>query len=154
MQLDAWHEWTHPSWWSKDFAFEAEAADAGTGRVITRWPATPQPAAEIRDGVGAVTVREMGVGERASFTFEPREATRFEPWARIETTGPATLLVRVGEDERVLVVPHAQALRWTQLGAAFAIARGRSVLEVEVIAGSIAVDATRLVVEGGPTRCE
>lgn len=50
-QLDGWHDWTHPSRWSHDFAFEAEVHDGNTSaqgvsglQAYEPWTEVPNPA--------------------------------------------------------------------------------------------------------------
>lgn len=72
-QLDAWHEATHPSWWTKDFNIEAELFDNQNSNAVikTSVPAGTS-AGDFRNAtsyVGFKTVSDL------QYNFQPRGTT-------------------------------------------------------------------------------
>jgi len=149
VQLDAWHEWTHPSWWSEDFAFEAEVDDgvSGAAPIATEW-------AEVEGGVreAVVTARQLAPGARVRFAFDAQRAGEVRVWARLAADAPAEVAVEIAGARRAAPVP-AGAWRWYEVGSA-TLAVGPGAVEVEASRGQLRFDALRVVRSDGPTRCD
>ena len=72
-QLDAWHEGTHPSYWSKDFRFDAEIYDNIKGNLAIK---TEKPANTTKNNFTQFTSYLSGSGS-VDYTFEPRQTGKY-----------------------------------------------------------------------------
>ena len=86
-QLDSWHESSHPSWWSKDFHFEAEGhhvepsaqpmmpsaanSSVGLASVLT---VRRHDARDPYDFVGSATFVSLQGNSISEYYFQPRDA--------------------------------------------------------------------------------
>ena len=77
-QLDGWHEWKHPMWWSKDFLIEGELFDATVGT----------PELKTHDIVGNdltqafTSVSSPGSAIQIEYDFKPRETGDYHIFVR------------------------------------------------------------------------
>lgn len=110
IQLDAWHEETHPNWWSNDLMFDAEVFDAANDMEIHS-EAPGAASDDFRGLTGYVRV----AASRAAETFEgslasaptievdlePRADTTYQVWARVRTSSATPASVYVWADSDV-----------------------------------------------------
>jgi len=166
--LDAWHEATHPAYWSRDFAFEAEVDDGrvegGGVSLVTRTERAP--GASAWDFAGATsylaasteTFAELppGAAPRASFAFTPRTDTAYGVWVRARTRGRAGT-VRISVDAGApteLGCIREGTWTWVRLacpaGAAAdlgTLSAGPHTLHVEPSSTDVEIDAVRLTAD-------
>lgn len=166
VQLDAWHEATHPAHWSADFAFEAELDDARTSAGATSLVTRTERASGAPDwdfgaattylAASAASFAELppGAAPRASYAFSPRSDTTYAVWVRARTRGRAGT-VRVSIDDgpsQSLGCVRDAAWSWVRLACPSAdpaslgeVAAGPHSLHVEPSSTDVEIDAIRLV---------
>jgi len=166
VQLDTWHESTHPAYWSTDFAFEAEVDDgrtsAGGTSLVTRTervmgaPEWDFGAATTYLAASASSFAELppGAAPRASYTFSPRSDTTYAVWVRARTRARAGT-VRVAVDDgpsQSLGCVRDAAWTWVRLACPSAdaaslgeVTAGQHTLHVEPSSTDVEIDAIRLV---------
>lgn len=86
-QLDEWHEYKHPEWWSKDFKFDAEVYDnaVSTSAIGTE----DASGAVITNGdYSSFTSFVSGTANTFEFKFIPRQQTTYKLYirARLKTS--------------------------------------------------------------------
>jgi len=166
VQLDAWHESTHPAYWSTDFAIEAEVDDgrtsaAGTS-LVTR---TERAMGSSEWDFGAATTylaasapgfAELppGMAPRASYVFSPRSDTTYAVWVRARTrarAGTVRVSLDDGPSESLGCVREA-AWTWVRLACPAGdvaslgvVSAGPHTLHVEPSSTDVEIDAIRLV---------
>ncbi|MBK8172019.1 MAG: hypothetical protein IPK60_16970 [Sandaracinaceae bacterium] len=132
IQLDAWQEFTHPNWWSRDFTLDAEVFDAVHDMQI----ASEAPGASTDDYRG-LTGYVSVIASRASEVFdgalagaphieldiEARASATYQVWVRLRTTTSeaASAYVWVGDavgDARQVGCTSNSAWTWVRLDCA------------------------------------
>jgi hypothetical protein len=139
-QLDRWHENAHPAYWSKDFSFEAEAADSGI------------------DPAELNTVTKGGIGDFAEFTtavslskkqvctyhFSPRSKTDHPAyiWLRYKGKGSVALaLPKTGPSPWKKTVKLSSSENWNWMKVPLPVyGEGEQALEISLDEGNIALD--------------
>lgn len=112
-QLDAWHEATHPIYWSKNFLFDAELYDTGTATIKTTGYVG-------RDFTNADSY--VNANGTLGYTFQPRvgSGTTFYLWARAKTTGgSSTLQANVDGGSPLSTTFNSGAFQWVKLPGSF-----------------------------------
>jgi hypothetical protein len=101
IQLDKWHQYEHPDYWSKDFAFEAEVFDnTNASAEIETEKNIVTPHTYINDGnflnvISYVTFTTNSGGNALDYYFTPRNdgaVNAYDLWirARTKTSGKTT----------------------------------------------------------------
>lgn len=85
-QLDGWHEYSHPSRWSKDIEIEAEVFNTATGFRKSYLPSFPNLTSFI-------TVVTLSNNQTASYTVFPRDVTT--KYLFVKASGTGTLEANV-----------------------------------------------------------
>ncbi|MCA3015180.1 MAG: hypothetical protein INH41_22560 [Myxococcaceae bacterium] len=159
LQLDAWHEWVHPNWWSSDLMLDVEAADAT--RDFTLRSEAPGSAT---DDFTALTGFASVVPARATETFtpgvsapqvefdvEPRVAGSWSVWVRARSTGaPGSVFVWANGAPSTAVQTgcvSGSTFRWVRLDcsrgatpATLTLSAAPSVIHVAPSRGSVEID--------------
>ncbi|MEM6804301.1 MAG: hypothetical protein AAF696_23065, partial [Bacteroidota bacterium] len=71
-QLDSWHETGHPSFWSKDFQFEAEVFDYSQNQVMKTERKSPTSPGDFRSF--SSFLRATGENACSKYHFSPRKS--------------------------------------------------------------------------------
>ena len=112
-QLDAWHEETHPSYWSKNFMIDAELNDTGTATIKTTGY-TGRDFSQADSYVNATGT--------LGYTFQPRlgSGSTFYLWARARaSSGTATLQANVDGGSPLSTTFSQGAFQWIKLSGSF-----------------------------------
>lgn len=112
-QLDAWHEATHPGYWSKNFMIDAELYDTGTATIKT----TGYTGRDFSQADSYVN----GSGN-LGYTFQPRvgSGTTFYLWARARaSSGTATLTANVDGGSTLSTTFSQGGFQWIKLPGSF-----------------------------------
>ncbi|NNF01261.1 MAG: hypothetical protein HKN22_01110, partial [Bacteroidia bacterium] len=83
-QLDGWHEYKHPSHWTKDFSFEAELFDNNSANfeIKTEVPVNAAPG-DFRNYTSFLQFNNVGTAPAAEYNFTIRDAGQtFYLWVR------------------------------------------------------------------------
>ncbi len=168
VQLDAWHESTHPSHWSADFALEAEVDDGRLTSGGTSWVTrTEAPLARDAWDFGDFTTylavspadgRELapGAAPRASFVISPRSAQSYGVWVRARTRGRAGVVRVALDDGSAETVGCVRSGEWSWVrlscptGSAASlgtVTAGAHTVHVEPSNADLEIDALRLTVD-------
>lgn len=120
-QLDAWHEVTHPSYWSKNFSADAEIYDTGTATIKT----TNYSGTDFSNADSYIT----STGN-VSYNFMPRSGsgTTFSLWVRARSSSASTASMSINVDggaSQSLPVA-AGAFQWVKLVGTFTATTGVS----------------------------
>lgn len=112
-QLDAWHESSHPSWWSKNFLVDAELYDSGTATIKT----TGYTGGDFSQSDSYVnSTGPLG------YKFTPRDTspTTFYLWVRARaSSGTANVSASVDGGTSLLASFPAGAFTWIKLPGSF-----------------------------------
>jgi chitodextrinase len=112
-QLDAWHEATHPSYWSKNFLIDAELPDTGTVTIKT----TGYTGRDFSNADSYINANGT-----LGYTFQPRvgSGTTFYLWARAKsTTGSSTLQAKVDNGSTLSTTFTNGNFQWVKLPGSF-----------------------------------
>lgn len=112
-QLDAWHEATHPGYWSKNFMIDAELNDTGSATIKT----TGYTGRDFSQADSYVN----GNGN-LGYTFQPRQGsgTTFYLWARARaSSGTATLTANVDGGSSLSTTFSQGGFQWVKLPGSF-----------------------------------
>jgi hypothetical protein len=131
LQLDAWHDWLHPTRWSDDFVLDVEANDAAQADVVLRSEAPGAANGNFTSLTGFFSVASTRAGQTFSpgptapqveFDVEPRTAGTFSVWARARSQqGTGSVLVWAdGASAQAVEVGcvAGTAWRWVRLDCA------------------------------------
>lgn len=83
-QLDGWHEFSHPSRWSKDFNFEAELYDSVQTATITRNTVRPNTAQS--DWTNFTTYISFSGAGSVNYQFQNRETATYYLYVRARSS--------------------------------------------------------------------
>jgi chitodextrinase len=112
-QLDAWHEATHPGYWSKNFLIDAELNDSGTATIKT----TGYTGRDFSQADSYVNA-----SGNLGYTFQPRlgSGTTFYLWARARaSSGTATLTANVDGGSSLSTTFSQGGFQWIKLPGSF-----------------------------------
>jgi hypothetical protein len=155
VQLDAWHEVTHPSRWSAGFTREAEVADASADVVIGTDPVMGGDYTRFDSFVRVAPARAgetFGTAATAPYVehdVESREGGAYAVWVRARTTREAgSVIVRVGGGAPLqLGCISSRSWQWVRLDCGTASAArvplpadGRATIRVSPSHGGIELD--------------
>ena len=100
-QLDKWHEYKHPSYWSEDFDIEAEVEDSNTGFEFKTEFTSNAVAGDYTDFTTAIRL-SFETAEQAKYIFTPRSTTvsanDYQIWLRMKRDESGTSRVEVKLD--------------------------------------------------------
>jgi hypothetical protein len=132
IQVDAWHDFTHPNWWSSDLVFDAEVFDAASDvRIASDAPGASS--GDYRGLTGYVAVEAARASEvfdaalatapQVELDVEPRADATYQVWVRLRTTTGAAASAYVWADEaigdaRQVGCTNSDAWTWVRLDCA------------------------------------
>jgi hypothetical protein len=168
-QLDAWHEASHPAYWSSDIEIEAEVFDgrrvldgaAARGAAATQ-PAATQPAVQTERPVGApdgdygafttsIELGGSGAAETAAYTVHPRCAGGgrvCEYTVAVRMRGCVTVAVGGRAVGQGAACATAGGWEWVKAGAV-SLERGAAAVLTVAAAGGAAVQVDALALRLG-----
>lgn len=120
IQLDAWHEASHPSRWSKDFNFEAELFDNAPTAVTTK---TVRPSGsangDYRDFTTFVGFTSPSSSSTLEYNFTTKNSPNYYLWVRARSNnGSSTgLSAAVGSTQKSIGCISDTAWQWYSLDA-------------------------------------
>ncbi|HXC05836.1 MAG TPA: hypothetical protein VNZ86_13835 [Bacteroidia bacterium] len=138
-QIDSWHENAHPDYWSDDFRFEAEVADAtlSNDELVTTSEGNPG------DYTHATTYLKMSKGLSYSYNFEIRDGAKAIRYVWIRYKGKGSLTVECNPCVGCVLapapktLPNAMAWKWLRFEIS---ARDRNKLSLNLNDGQVDLD--------------
>lgn len=133
VQLDGWHEASHPARWSKGFMFEAEVNDGHSAGCITGTE-TAASAGDYSDFTSYITF--TGKKDTLSFIAEPRITWKVDyyVWVRARVKkGPATLSISTGNTKGETAIKNT-SWKWYRISfgkqSLLSMPQGRSIIKL------------------------
>lgn len=119
-QLDGWHQYEHPEYWSADFNMEAELYD-NTNTAATIKTERPQGAVtgDYRNYTSYVTF-SSGTPSALDYNFTPRTANNYYLWIRVRSknaTGGSIAVSMNGANAKTLGCITSTSWQWVSLDA-------------------------------------
>lgn len=159
VQLDGWHEATHPYRWSKDFNLEAELFDNTPASVVTK-TTVPQGtvAGDFRNFVTHVsTTVSSGTFPTLEYNFTPRNSPNYYFWVRARskngTPGGMNVLLN-GQNQKTIGCISDTAWNWYSIqscnGQAISftgLANQNQKLGIMITSASIEIDKILLSID-------
>lgn len=121
-QIDAWHESTHPSRWSKDFNIEAEVFDNTTALAqVKTVRASNANTGDFRNATSYVTrAATATTNPTLEYNFTPRSNSNFYFWVRARNNGGPSAGITVslnGQNQKSIGCIADTAWNWYSVDA-------------------------------------
>ncbi|HOS48710.1 MAG TPA: hypothetical protein PLG57_08740, partial [Bacteroidia bacterium] len=150
IQLDGWHEASHPSRWSKDFNLEAELYDNTPTNVAIK---TQRPAGAIAGDFRNYTTYigfTAASGNIVEYSFTPRINSNYYVWVRARSKSSTSTGVSIalnGTSQKTISCITDTAWQWYSLDACSGLAIAFSNLNTQEYTLQLTASSTNLEID-------
>lgn len=150
IQLDAWHEASHPSRWSKDFNLEAELYDNTPTNVAVK---TQRPAGAVAGDFRQYTTYvgfTAATNNTVEYNFTPRINSNYYLWVRARSKSSTSTGLTValnGTSQKTISCITDTAWQWYSLDACSGLAIAYNNLNTQEYTLQISASSTNLEID-------